>query len=123
MERAVALKKLTKILGKGLRYRVDPAAPDPDARALAREQAKRLSVEHKATLDARDARQRAVLAADAEYQRLVVEERRLRDAKDRVWGMAHHHKIMVGVVSGIFFHVKAQGSSWEDVITQLETKR
>lgn len=123
MERAVALKKLRKILGGKFGYRFDPRAPDTDERNAAREEAKALSEHCKAAEAARDARRDALLAADDEYQRLKETAQALRDAKETAWSVAHHYRVTVGTSSGMFFHVRAQGSSWEDVIKQLETKR
>jgi len=32
------------------------------------------------------------------------------------------YKITVGTTSDLFFHIKAQGDSWEDVIAQVSAK-
>jgi predicted component of type VI protein secretion system len=123
MERAVALKKLRRLLGDKLGYRIDPKAPDAEVRAQARTDAKRLGEEYQIASNARRARLAALLAADAEYQQLEAEATRLRNARDKASGTSHHYRFTVGLVSELFFSVKAQGDSWEDVIAQLEAKR
>lgn len=122
MERVVAIKKLGKMLGKSLGYRVDPTAPRADERDQAREEAKTLNAAFNAAAEAEAERQKAILGADAEYQRLKAETKRLREAKDRAWSKSHHYKFTVGTSNGMFFHVRAQGDSWEEVINKLNTK-
>lgn len=122
MERAAAVKKLGKILGKSLGFRVDPSAPTSDERELARAEAKALSARLSAAAKAEIERRDAILAGDAEYQRLKAETSLLRNAKDKAWSKSHHYKFTVGKYNGMFFHIKAQGDSWEDVIDQLSKK-
>jgi hypothetical protein len=116
MERAVALKKLGKLLGKSLGYRVDPRGLNAEDRDAAVREAKALSAEYKLAEEAEAARRKAILEGDAEYQRLRTEAKRLRDAKDTAWSKSRHFKFTVGTSNGIFFHVRAQGDSWEEVI-------
>jgi hypothetical protein len=122
MERNVALKKLRKILGDGFGYRLDPKALTAEDRDQAREDAKTLTALYKAADEAETARRQAVLSADAEYQRLRAETKRLRQAKDEAWSTSQQFRVTVGKSSGIFFMVKAQGDSWEDVIEKLTAK-
>lgn len=122
MERIVAIKKLGKMLGKSLGYRVDPRGLSSEEREAATAEAKTLNAEFKLAEEAEAARRKAILEGDGEYQRLRAETKRLREAKDRAWSRSRHFKFTVGTSSGIFFHVKAQGDSWEDVIEKLDTK-
>ena len=122
MERVVAIKKLGKMLGKSLGYRVDPKAPTSAEREQATQEAKALNAEYATAEAAETARRRAVLEADVEYQRLRAETRRLREAKDKAWSKSRHYKITVGTSNGMFFLVKAQGDSWEEIIDKLSTK-
>lgn len=122
MERIVAIKKLGKMLGKGFGYRVDPKGLRADERAAAAEEAKSLSAEYSAASEAEVARRLAILDADAEYQRLKAETRRLKKAKDQAWAKSYHFKFTAGISNGMFFHVRAQGDSWEEVIAKLEKK-
>jgi len=122
MERAVAIKKLGKILGKSLGYRVDPKAPDQDDRDVARAMMRNIGPKRDALRAAVEARLKAILQADAEYQRLKAE---LADATKAYADMAEitsYYRITVGTTSSTFFTVKAQGDSWEDVIAKLTKK-
>lgn len=122
MERVIAIKKLGKMLGKSFGYRIDPRAPTPEDRAEATAEAKTLSAEYKMADEAVEARLNAILTADAEYQRLKAERKRLRDAKDKAWSKSRHFKITVGTTSSMFFHVRAEGDSWEDVIDKVDAE-
>lgn len=124
MERAAALKKLGKILGKSLGYRVDTSAPTPEERTQAMVDAVTLSAAYKEAAAAKDARYKAILAADVEYQELFAKCADLRKARDQASYTAHrHYKITVGTTNTMFFLVRAQGDSWEDVIDQLTAKK
>ena len=122
MERAVAIKKLGKMLGKSFGYRVDPKAPSSEERDQATTEARSLSAEFKTAEEAEAARRRALLEGDTEYQRLRAETKRLRDAKDGAWSKSRHYKITVGTTSSIFFHVRAEGDSWEEVIEKVSAE-
>lgn len=123
MERAVAIKKLTKILGKSLGYRVDPKAPDQDDRDEARAQ---LAVEvpkRDALKKQRRERLETILLADAEYQRLKAEEAEAQKRCEKLSSATHHYRFTAGTSNGMFFLVKAQGDSWEEVIAKLTKER
>lgn len=122
MERAIAIKKLGKMLGKSLGYRVDPRAPTIEERAQATEAAKALSAAFKEAEAAETARLNAILEADVEYQELKAKRMSLREAKDRAWSKSRHFKITVGTTSSMFFHVRAEGDSWEEVIDKLDAE-
>ena len=68
MERAVAVKKLVKLLGKKFGYRIDNKAASREEREAAQEALKPAWAKRDALRDQKDARYRAILAADAEYQ-------------------------------------------------------
>lgn len=123
MDRATAIKKLGKLLGKNMGYRVDPKAPTQDERDEVRaviydEIAKRDAIRKQ-----RDERSKAILAADTEYQRLAAESRAASDHVAKLSGALHHYKFTAGTCSGMFFRVEAQGDSWEQVIAELSSKR
>ena len=122
MERAVAIKKLGKVLGKYFGYRVDSGAPDAEERAEAKQQLPALRAAEEQAEAAMKTRCAAVLAADREYQALVVAHRDARAARHKVSSVTSRYKITVGTTSDLFFHVKAQGDSWEDVIAQVSAK-
>lgn len=119
MERAVAIKKLGAMLGKSMGYRVNPKAPTQEERAAA-QKALRPACEERNKLQAlRDERRRAILAADAEYQSLCASAKTASENVDRLGSVTRHYKITVGKMTSIFFHVLAEGDSWEEVITKL----
>jgi hypothetical protein len=112
MERNVALKRLRRMLGKNAGYRVDPTAPTGEQREkrerIARNGlAQGRGVESCASAPRGRARSRCRIPAP-------------REAADKAGATARHHKITVGVSSELFFHVKAQGDSWEEIFRILE---
>lgn len=123
MERAVAIKKLGKILGKSLGYRINPKAPTQDEREAARLELPAAIKERNELNERRDARRRAILEADEEFQLLMTSYSAARDRVDRLSSVTRHHKITVGISSGMFFHVKAEGDSWEEIIDKLATAK
>lgn len=123
MERAVAIKKLGKILGKSLGYRVDPRAPDQDGRDEARAKLPDATAKRKALSEQMEARRTAILLADAEYQRLKADHAGAKQACDKLSSIICHYRFTVGNTNSMFFHVKAQGDSWKDVIAKLTEKQ
>lgn len=122
MERAIALKKLGNLLGNKLCYRVNSKAPTSEEREAAKiELAACLPTKTKLK-EQMEARYRQILADDAEYQRLSAEYKAARERSDKLWGITHRHKFTVGVSNGMFFAVKAEGDSWEEVIGKIETE-
>jgi hypothetical protein len=123
MERAVAIKKLGKILGKSLGYRVDPKAPDQDDRDEARAKLREATPKREALRGAIEARCKALLQADAEYQRLKAEFAEVKKTCDELVSITGHYRFTVGVSNSMFFTVRAQGDSWEEVIAKLTEKK
>jgi len=123
MERAVAIKKLGKILGKSLGYRVDLKAPDQDDRDEARAKMREVAPERDALKAAVEARREAILQADAEYQRLKAELKNASKTYADLAEITSHYRFTVGTSSGMFFTVRAQGDSWEEVIAKLTAKQ
>lgn len=119
MERHEALRRLRKMLGKQFAYEIRPDAPSEEER----EQAKQLHVElvakRQTISDALQAR-RAELLKDAEYQRLSQEYKQADRAVMNNNGRMYRYKITVGTANSLFFHVKAQGNSWEDIFAKLK---
>lgn len=123
MERAVAIRKLGRLLGKNVGYRVDPKAPTPDEREEA-QRALPHAVQTRNDLNDRlEARRNAILQADDEYQALKLALAEAKKRADLLWSISRHRKITVGTSNGLFFSVKAEGDSWEDVIGQLTAKK
>jgi hypothetical protein len=67
MERAVAIKKLGKLLGKSFGYRLDPKAATREKREAARAALTPAIENRKKLEEQKNERCRAVLAADTEY--------------------------------------------------------
>jgi hypothetical protein len=123
MERAAAIKKLGKLLGKSLGYRVDPKGATAEEREEARAALKIATEKAKALLEQREAYVKALLDADPEFQKIKDAHLAAKKDRDHLAGRCHHYKFTVGTTDGIFFLVKAQGDSWEEVIDKLETDR
>ena len=122
MERTIAVKKLGKLLGKSMGYRIDSKAASRDEREAARAELK-LALETRSKLEEeKNQRRRAILEADAEYQRLDAAHKEARVRVDKLSYITRHHKITVGISNSMFFHIKAEGDSWEEVIDQLTKK-
>ncbi len=123
MERSAALKKLGKILGKKLGYRIDPKAPTPDERELAKSELSPACEERNKLKEQRDARHKAILAADTEYQSLHAAYRAASERADKLSSITRRRKITVGTSEGMFFVVKAEGDSWEEIIEKLTERK
>jgi hypothetical protein len=122
MERATAIKKLGKILGKHFGYRVDPKAPDQDEREEARARLREETPKREALKKALEDRKTEILNADAEYQRLRAEYIEAGKICAKLSSATYHYRITVGTSGDMFFSVKAQGDSWEEVISKLTEK-
>ena len=120
MKRDIALKKLQKLLGKNMGYRVDPDAPDADGRAEAKVERARVAADAAELKLKLDRRREELLSADPEYVRWRELHKAARDRADRLTGMQHHYRFTVGISGEHFFTVRAQGDSWEEVIAKLE---
>lgn len=123
MERIVAVKKLTKLLGKHLGYRIDPKAPSPEDREVAQAALPAAREERDKLKEQRDARHRAILEGDVEYQRLHAAHKAAREHTEKLASTTRHMKITVGVSSHGFFWIKAEGDSWEDVLEKICAKQ
>jgi hypothetical protein len=120
MERHIAIKKLTKLLGKGLGYRVDPKAPDADDRAEARANLRIQSANREALREAVRKRCNELLSADDEYQRLKAGLNAANEACEKLSAINNGYRFTAGVSRGPFFVIKAQGDSWEEVIAKVQ---
>jgi hypothetical protein len=122
MERTVAIKKLGKLLGKSLAYRVDPTGPTAEEREGARAALKDATANAETLLKQKEARIKALLDADQEYQQIKTAHEAAKKIRNRIASDGHRYKFTVGTADGMFFHVKAQGDSWEEVIRKVEGK-
>jgi hypothetical protein len=123
MQRADAIKKLGKLLGKNLGYRIADKAPTREERATAKAALTIAIAERNKLKEQKDARYRAILAADAEYQSLFANYKAASEHVDVLASVTRHYKIAVGISNSMFFHIKAEGDSWEEIIEQLTKKQ
>jgi hypothetical protein len=119
MERSVAIKKLGKLIGKSFGYRIDEKAPTREERAAVLAKLPAARAELDKLKEQRDARYRAILAADAEYQELHAAHKTAHENIAKLSSITSRYRITVGATSTMFFHVKAEGDSWEEVIDKL----
>lgn len=123
MERAAAVKKLTALLGKNLGYRINEKSPSQEEREQAKASLPAATADRNTLRQQQTDRQRILLEGDEEYQRITVAARAASAAVEKLSGMTRHFKITVGVSSGMFFVVKAEEDSWEEVIKKLITSK
>jgi hypothetical protein len=122
MERAVAIKKLGKLLGKSLAYRVDPTGATAEERAEAQAALKEVTAKTDALLKQKEARIKALLDADPEYQQIKAAHDAAKKDKNHLASRCYQYRFTVGTTNGMFFLVKAQGDSWEEVISKVTKK-
>ncbi len=120
MERSVAIKKLSKLLGKSLGYRVNAKAATREEREAAKLELSAAVAERNNLKAERDARYVAILAADQEYQALHAAHTEARDRVSKLNSVIYSRKFAVGTSNGMFFHIKAEGDSWEEVIDRVQ---
>jgi|SoiMethySBSTD1v2_1073268.scaffolds.fasta_scaffold1150281_2 hypothetical protein len=123
MERAVAHKQITKILGKKWGWHMNKGAPGAEKRQEAYLLFKKVSDRREEFGKAMQARSAELLAADPEYQRLLAGYSLARKEAEHLSGLSRHYKITVGRDEGLFFHIKAEGDSWEEIIKKLKERR
>lgn len=123
MERSVAIKKLGKILGKSLGYQVDLKAPDQDDRDEAQAKLASATSKFSALSKQIEARKTAILQADTEYQRLTAAYVDARTYCAELQLTTCRYRFTVGTTNGLFFNVKTQGDSWEEIIAKLTKKQ
>jgi len=123
MRREDAIKKLGKLLGKSLGYRVDPKAPDADEREEALIKLRAATATRNDLKTKMEARRSVILEADAEYRSLLDDWKAASEAANRLMSLTNHYRFTVGTSNGMFFVIKAQGDSWEEVIAKLKAER
>jgi hypothetical protein len=123
MERLTALKKVKSLLGPKYGYRIDKFAVSPEEREAARQELPAAQAEYKKLKEQREARRQSLLEGDAEYQRLNTECVKSVRHCEKLSGAIYRRKFTVGKSNGLFFVVKAEGDSWEEVIEKLTAKK
>jgi hypothetical protein len=123
MERTVALKKIGTLLGKNFGWRINSKAPTPEEREAIKTDLPAAFAEKERLKTLRDARYKALLEGDAEYQKLKNDHTEAHKKWGSMESTQRAFKITVGnSVAGLFFSVKAEGDSWEEVIAKLTKK-
>ena len=117
-----SLPKLRKLLGPKFGYRVNPKAPTPEERAEAKAAYSAALEKKLACQKRRDEYRNALLAGDQEYQRLRAEEIIAANCAAELAGLRMSYKITAGVSTDMFFIVKAEGDTWNEIIAKLEKK-
>lgn len=119
MERAAALKKLTKMFGKKLGYRINAKAPSREEREVARAECLVACKTRDDLLKRMKARADALMDSDAEYQALKAECKIAQEDADRLGAISRRVKIEVMTNEGLFWHHRADGDSWEEIFEKL----
>ena len=126
MNNTQALSKLRKIFGKNAcaqDSKVVSSQELRDATSIKRMAAIAIKKDAQAAMEAR---YQAVLAADAEYQKLKADYRAAKDALQKI-GQVDHYRYSAGFVSSIgdfaVFHQKAEADTLDELIQKsLATK-
>lgn len=126
MDKSVAIKRLRKILGKGFGYRVNPKALKREDREKAKVELKVTNAERESLRAAADARRAEILSGDQDYQAKLAAYHAARKRTGQLLGKIHSCPITVGTTSSAggfgFFHVKAEGDNWEEVLEKVNRK-
>lgn len=122
MERAVAVKKLRKLLGKSFGYQIAKDAPTREEREAAKVELIAATKELDALRQKTEARRQDLLKADAQYQALIADCKIAQKRRDELLGKSHTYKFTVGTSNSLFFYVRAEGDSWEEVFEKLSKK-
>ena len=123
MERQEALRRLRKMLGKQFAYEYRPDAPSEEERAEAKARHAELAKQRQELSQAVAARQQYLLQNDATYQELRAKYKLADKAVTANNGAIYLYKFTVGTANKLFFHVKAQGNSWEEIFAKLKAER
>jgi hypothetical protein len=124
MNERQAKAKLKKLLGPKVAWQVNEDAPDADERAELKIRYEAAKACEAALKEARDKRYRELLAGDEAYQRAASAFSAAEKNTTKLRSRLFSNRIDVGTTSSIsglaFFHVKASGDNWIEVIQKLE---
>jgi hypothetical protein len=118
-----ALAQLRKLYGDNVGYRVNKGAKPAAERKIASDKANALYPEQQRLIEARNARAKALLDADVEYQGLVAAVRRVTAEREALQSVSFMCPISVGVISPLAFHIKIEGDNWEEVVQEAKAKK
>lgn len=122
MNATQALSRLRKKLGKRAILRDTGGPSSPEQRAAASAKRKEANEARSCAEAAMNARATAVLAADADYQRLRAIYAAARDTQ-RASPFGGHYRYSTGtVVHGLFFSVAAEADTLAELVEKVEAK-
>jgi hypothetical protein len=122
MNRQQAMARLRKLYGAAARISTHRTAPrDADDAAALRAQHAEAKAAATAAREAADARRDAILAADAEYQRLRAHAAALRVVAEKSQGW-HAKPYHVGESVGFAMYVHADGYTLREAVENAERK-
>lgn len=122
MNAAQALSRLRKLLGPKAAIEDGRRPSSPEQRDQQRATRSAVVERKKAAEFALTARRQAILAADADYQRLLGEYNEAH-AVERKTPHGTYHRYTAGRVSSMFFHVEAEADTLAELIEVVERKR
>lgn len=124
MTPAEGMKAVKKLLGPKAQVREHRGATQ-ERREAAKAALPALREKHRALKEARDARHKAILAADGEYQALLAETKIAQQEMEQAQGWVLVHRLSAGVpeLGGMFLSVKANGDNWQDLVNQLQARQ
>jgi hypothetical protein len=122
MTRDQASKRLGKLFGKRALYRVVPGASNADEREAATTAQRELNALRREVEAKLAARREELLGADARYQEMAATLKRLRKEQNTLTGLQLSYRFTAGYEGMGFFHVEAQGDTWEEVFAILDRK-
>lgn len=121
MERKTALAKLRTRLGKGFAWRENKGWKPKEVREAALEANKVLKDEKLRLSTALDTLRKTLLQ-DPEYQNILAAYTAVRKQMNANTGVMLTKRFTVGTANSLFFHVAADGDSWEEVLAELDRK-
>jgi len=116
MNRKEGIAKLQKLYGKKAMYREAASALVGEKRAAVLAEIPGLRTESERLAELVKARRQAILAADPEYQSLLLASKTAQAAYDEAKPAHYHRRVTVGYSSGFGFHVEGEGDNWQEAI-------
>lgn len=121
MTRQQAVKRLGKVFGKKAAYRVTDGAPNAADREKAQAATRELNA-LRSELEARQTSLRLKLLDVPEYRELTEHIADVKKQQSALTGIMLSYKFTAGYLGMGFFHVEAQGDTWEEVFDKLTKK-
>jgi len=129
MTREQAIKKLRKIIGPNVYWRIGERLSRPEDREAASTKGKELRAAQVDIEERMKVRRETVLAADADYQAIKAEYKTNHDAREhlRKSGRVAYWRFEVGTTDAMgglrISRPKAYGDTWEEIFATLEAPK